>query len=375
MAPTTRRGQNTPTDNTNPNNMTPESVQAMIDQALQRNSTNEDASHSLHEDDRRNVQTARPCYYADFMKCQPLNFKGTEGVVGLTRWIKKMESVFNISGCAIKNQVKFATCTLLDAALTWRNGQIRTLGPDAYAMTWEGLKKKMTNKYCPLGEIQKLEIVLWNLKVKGNDRYERLLRLRKATEANKDNLLALMVTYPFTYGVYGYQVGLRSTGLIGTHVCHLNLHKTFCIPHGGGGPKMGPIGVEKHLAPYLPSHPVSNLKKSFDVFGMCELIQENEHEHVDSMEVERGTIERIGCHPDVKMAILEESDAILKEHHIPLDLPTTLCPNTFETFDHMEIADWTSYRASMALRIADALAAGETGYENAVWWSILKMVR
>ncbi|GJT13327.1 putative reverse transcriptase domain-containing protein [Tanacetum coccineum] len=145
MAPTSRRGRNTPTDNTNPNNMTPESVQAMIDQALQRNSTNGDASHSSHGDDRRNVQTARPCYYADFMKCQPFNFKGTEGVV------------------------KFATCTLLGDALTWWNCQIRTLGPEAYAMTWEGLKKKMTDKYCPLGEIQKLEIELWNLKVKGND--------------------------------------------------------------------------------------------------------------------------------------------------------------------------------------------------------------
>ncbi|GJR21940.1 reverse transcriptase domain-containing protein [Tanacetum coccineum] len=169
MAPTTRRGQNTPTSNTNPNNMTPESVQAMIDQALQRNSTNGDASHSSHGDDRRNVQTARPCFYADFMKCQPLNFKGTEGVVGLTRWIEKMESVFNISGCAIENQVKFATCTLLGAALTWWNSQIRTLGPEAYSMTWEVLKKKMTDKYCPQGEIKKLEIELWNLKVKGND--------------------------------------------------------------------------------------------------------------------------------------------------------------------------------------------------------------
>ncbi|GKB89814.1 putative reverse transcriptase domain-containing protein [Tanacetum coccineum] len=91
-----------------------------------------------------------PCFYADFMKCQPLNFRGIEGVVGLTRWIEKMESVFNISGCAIENQ-------------------IRTLGPEAYAMTWEVLKKKMTDKYCPQGEIKKLEIELWNLKVKGND--------------------------------------------------------------------------------------------------------------------------------------------------------------------------------------------------------------
>ncbi|GJR47124.1 putative reverse transcriptase domain-containing protein [Tanacetum coccineum] len=169
MAPTTRRGQNTPTSNTNLNNMTLESVQDMIDQALQRNSTNGDASHSSHGDDRRNVQTARPCYYADFMKCQSLNFKGNEGVVSLTQWIENMEVVFNIRGCAIGNQVKFATCTLLGAALTWWNGQIRTLGPEAYPMTWEGLKKKMMNKYCPLGEIQKLEIELWNLKVKGND--------------------------------------------------------------------------------------------------------------------------------------------------------------------------------------------------------------
>ncbi|GJZ07379.1 hypothetical protein Tco_0541172 [Tanacetum coccineum] len=99
--------------------MTLESVQAMINQALLRNSTNEDESHR------------------------------TKGVVGLTRWIEKMEFIFNISSCAIENQVKFATCTLLGAALTWWNGQIRTLGPDAYSMTWEVLKKKMTDKYCP----------------------------------------------------------------------------------------------------------------------------------------------------------------------------------------------------------------------------------
>nr|GFB95242.1 reverse transcriptase domain-containing protein [Tanacetum cinerariifolium] len=91
----------------------------------------------------------RPCFYADFMKCQPLNFKGTEGVVSLTRWIEKMESVFQISGCAIKNQVKFATYTMLDTALTWWNSQIRSLGPDAYSRTWEKLRtyaERQTNK-------------------------------------------------------------------------------------------------------------------------------------------------------------------------------------------------------------------------------------
>nr|GEZ80469.1 putative reverse transcriptase domain-containing protein [Tanacetum cinerariifolium] len=95
-------GPNAPPNDTNPNNMTPESVQAMIDQALLQNSTNGDRSYILYEDNRRNVQ-------------------------------------------------------------------MRSLGPDAYAMTWEVLKKKMTDKYCSQGEIKKLEIKFWNLKVKGND--------------------------------------------------------------------------------------------------------------------------------------------------------------------------------------------------------------
>ena len=98
---------------------------------------------------------------------------------------------------------------------------------------------------------------------------------------HKDELGALMVTYPSTYGVFeeriaemcdlvhaaggqvymdganmNAQVGLTSPGRIGADVCHLNLHKTFCIPHGGGGPGMGPICVRSHLAPFLPGHPV-----------------------------------------------------------------------------------------------------------------------
>nr|GEU39105.1 hypothetical protein [Tanacetum cinerariifolium] len=166
----TRRGQTPPPTNpNNPNNMTPEAVQTMIDQDLMRNSGGGDGSHSSHAENPRNMHIARPCYYIDFMKCHPLNFKGTEGAVGLTRWIEKMESVFNISGCVVENQVKFATCTLLDATLTWWNSQIRTLGPNAYTMTWIVLKKKMTDKYCLLGKVKKLEIELWNLKVKDNN--------------------------------------------------------------------------------------------------------------------------------------------------------------------------------------------------------------
>ncbi|GKB08356.1 putative reverse transcriptase domain-containing protein [Tanacetum coccineum] len=100
------------------------------------------------------------------MKCQPLNFKGTEGIVGMSQWIENMELVFYISGCAVENQVKFATCTLLGTALTWWNGHMRTLGHDAaYVMTWGTFKKKLTDKYYLNSEIKKLEIELWNLKI------------------------------------------------------------------------------------------------------------------------------------------------------------------------------------------------------------------
>ncbi len=108
-----------------------------------------------------------------------------------------------------------------------------------------------------------------------------LLDLRQKAEANKANLSCLMVTYPSTHGVFeegikeitkiihdnggqvymdganmNAQVGLTNPATIGADVCHLNLHKTFAIPHGGGGPGMGPIGVAKHLIPFLPSHPL-----------------------------------------------------------------------------------------------------------------------
>ncbi|GJV04818.1 putative reverse transcriptase domain-containing protein [Tanacetum coccineum] len=108
------------------------------------------------------------------MKCQPLNFKGTDGVVELTQWIEKMETVFCISNYYVENQIKFSTCTLLGNALTWWNSHIRTVGNEiAYAMTWTELKKKMTDKYCPRTEIKKLEVELWELKVKESDKIEK----------------------------------------------------------------------------------------------------------------------------------------------------------------------------------------------------------
>jgi len=111
--------------------------------------------------------------------------------------------------------------------------------------------------------------------------------LRKKAEEHKDNLCASMITYPSTHGVFesrikemidiihenggqvymdganmNAQLGLTNPGVIGADVCHLNLHKTFAIPHGGGGPGMGPIGVAKHLIPFLPTHPFDSDNKS-----------------------------------------------------------------------------------------------------------------
>ncbi|GKE37365.1 reverse transcriptase domain-containing protein [Tanacetum coccineum] len=116
------------------------------------------------------MPVARECTFQDFLKCKPHNFSGTEGVVGLTRWFEKMEIVFNISNCPPKYQVKYATCTLQDSALTWWNSHKRTIGVEAaYAMNWVELMKLMTEVYCPRNEIQKMETELWNLTVKGND--------------------------------------------------------------------------------------------------------------------------------------------------------------------------------------------------------------
>nr|GEU38524.1 putative reverse transcriptase domain, ribonuclease H-like domain, aspartic peptidase domain protein [Tanacetum cinerariifolium] len=121
------------------NNKTLEAVRAMIEQAMQRNSTNGDGSHSSRGEPTRSVQSVRACSYIDFMKCQPLNLMGTKG-----------------------HDV-------------------------AYAMTWETLKKKMTDKSCPRGKIKKLEIKLWNLKAieLANDLMDK--KLRTYAERQNDN--------------------------------------------------------------------------------------------------------------------------------------------------------------------------------------------
>lgn len=125
-----------------------------------------------------------------------------------------------------------------------------------------------------------MEVVVIPCDNRGNIDVETL---RKKADEHKDDLAALMITYPSTHGVFeasvvevcdiihqhggqvymdganmNAQVGITNPGIIGADVCHLNLHKTFAIPHGGGGPGVGPIAVAKHLVEFLPSHSVMN---------------------------------------------------------------------------------------------------------------------
>ncbi|GJS49852.1 hypothetical protein Tco_0599973 [Tanacetum coccineum] len=153
MAPK-RTTRSTPATTTNPattTSVTNAQFKAMIDQGVtdalaardaDRN-TNGDDSHNSGTGVRRTKRVARECTYPDFMKCQPLNFKGTEGVVELIQWFEKMETVFNIRNCSVENQIK--------------------------------TEKKMTDKYCPRGEMKKLEVELWNLKMfpEESDKIER----------------------------------------------------------------------------------------------------------------------------------------------------------------------------------------------------------
>nr|GFA88196.1 putative reverse transcriptase domain-containing protein [Tanacetum cinerariifolium] len=108
-------------------------------------STNGDDSHNSGTGVRRTERVARECTYTDFLKCQPLPFKRIEGGASLSQWCERMESVFHISNCT-------------------------TVGHEAtYGMSWKTLMKMMTEKYCPRNEIRKLEMELWELKVKGTN--------------------------------------------------------------------------------------------------------------------------------------------------------------------------------------------------------------
>nr|GFB70727.1 hypothetical protein [Tanacetum cinerariifolium] len=133
MAPRRTTRSTVDQETINATSVTNAQLQAMIDQGVTAalaardalRSTNGDDSHNPGTCVRRTERANRECTYTDFIKCQPLPFKGTEGVASLSQWCERMESVFHISNCAAENQVKFATCTLHSVTLTWWNTHVQ----------------------------------------------------------------------------------------------------------------------------------------------------------------------------------------------------------------------------------------------------------
>ncbi|GJV82110.1 reverse transcriptase domain-containing protein [Tanacetum coccineum] len=118
----------------------------------------------------REAPVARQCSYKEFMSCQPFNFKGSEGAVGLIRWFERTELVFSRSNCTEDCKVKFATGTLTEEALSWWNSFAQPIRiEEAYKITWVEFKKLLIKKYCPQTEVQKMEDEFYHLTMKGND--------------------------------------------------------------------------------------------------------------------------------------------------------------------------------------------------------------
>ncbi|KAI3729830.1 hypothetical protein L6452_18501 [Arctium lappa] len=112
----------------------------------------------------------KECTYKTFRTCNPKEFHGTEGAVGLLSWIESMESVLHISKCSEANKVEFAACLLQGRALTWWNTLVQTRGREAVnRLSWSEFKEMLKEEYCPRSEMQKLQAELWNHEMKGND--------------------------------------------------------------------------------------------------------------------------------------------------------------------------------------------------------------
>ncbi|GJW24049.1 reverse transcriptase domain-containing protein [Tanacetum coccineum] len=163
---------------------TPTSAAPAMSQAAVRKLVADSASAALEaqaatmaNDDNTNRNTrprealvARKCSYKEFISCQPFNFQGTEGAVGLIHWFERTKSVFLCSNCTEDCKVKFATGTLTEEALSWWNSFAQPIGiEEAYKITWSEFKMLLIKKYYPRTEVKKMEDEFYNLTVKGND--------------------------------------------------------------------------------------------------------------------------------------------------------------------------------------------------------------
>ncbi|GJU56114.1 putative reverse transcriptase domain-containing protein, partial [Tanacetum coccineum] len=141
----------------------------MLAQVSNRGNVGNQNGNMINENIQENVKNVIVngnrvgCSYKEFLACNPKEYDGMGGVVVLTRWIKKIEYVHDMSGCSIDKKVKYTACSFVGKALTWWNSQIRTLSQEvAVSMSWNNFKFMMIQEFCPSHEMQKLEYELWN---------------------------------------------------------------------------------------------------------------------------------------------------------------------------------------------------------------------
>ncbi|GJS26021.1 putative reverse transcriptase domain-containing protein [Tanacetum coccineum] len=163
---------------------------AMLAQVSNRGNVGNQNGNVVNENVQENVgnvivnDNRVGCSYKEFLACNPKEYDGKGGVVVLTRWIEKMESVHDMSGCSVDQKVKYTAGSFVGKALTWWNSQIRMLSREvAVSMSWNDFKFMMIQEFCPSHEMQKLESELWNHAMVGaghaayTDRFHELARL------------------------------------------------------------------------------------------------------------------------------------------------------------------------------------------------------
>ncbi|XP_071727715.1 uncharacterized protein [Rutidosis leptorrhynchoides] len=154
-------GGRQPNDNTNTPNVT------LTNEQIQQLLTAAQGSNNNQNNNNRNRNSPNSCSHKEFMSCKTPNYKGTEGLIELNRWFKKMESMFRLCNCGEAEKVKYAIRTLSGGALTWWTAYAGTVRWTAtLAIPWETLKTMLAGKYCPRNQVQKFEVEFWELRMK-----------------------------------------------------------------------------------------------------------------------------------------------------------------------------------------------------------------